>query len=133
VSKLSNKAKSKLIQSIYIAAQGGKCAYCGCKIRRLDGDRPPLSVQRTLLERYATWDHVVPLSKGGKNTICNMVCVCAPCNLDKNDRLPTDSEYRAANWIVWKVVRELMGMSPSMRDREKVRKRQIRLVVGARL
>lgn len=32
-----------------------------------------------------TWDHVVPLSKGGPNTRGNLVVVCRYCNADKGD------------------------------------------------
>jgi len=33
-------------------------------------------------------DHVVPLSKGGSNTIENIVIACEPCNLHKSSKLP---------------------------------------------
>lgn len=32
-------------------------------------------------------DHVVPLSKGGKSTLDNLVVACGPCNQSKGDRL----------------------------------------------
>lgn len=32
-----------------------------------------------------TWDHVIPLSRGGPNTRRNMVVVCSYCNADKSD------------------------------------------------
>ena len=37
------------------------------------------------VNRQLTVDHVVPLSKGGKNRISNMVTLCRPCNFDKAD------------------------------------------------
>jgi 5-methylcytosine-specific restriction endonuclease McrA len=46
---------------------GYHCAYCGCKPERLNPD------------------HVVPLSKGGANTIANILPTCMPCNSDKRD------------------------------------------------
>lgn len=45
---------------------GYRCVNCGV--------RYPLSV-----------DHVIPLSKGGKNRMENMVTMCKPCNADKAD------------------------------------------------
>lgn len=33
----------------------------------------------------ATWDHVIPISKGGPNTRENLVVVCRRCNHDKGD------------------------------------------------
>lgn len=45
------------------------CAYCGNKPDRLDPD------------------HVVPLSRGGANTLTNLLPTCLPCNSDKRDLL----------------------------------------------
>jgi len=47
----------------------GICPYCGEKI-----------VGATHR------DHVVPISRGGSNSIDNIVPCCAPCNYKKNDR-----------------------------------------------
>ena len=55
--------------------QQGKCYYCQCS---LGGYKEP------------TWhaDHVVPLSRGGSNSIDNIVAACINCNLRKHNRLP---------------------------------------------
>lgn len=45
------------------------CAYCGEKPDRLDPD------------------HVVPVSRGGRNSIGNILPSCLPCNSDKRDLL----------------------------------------------
>lgn len=50
------------------------CAYC---------HRPFSS------ELPATIDHVVPLSKGGKHVIENIVLACKPCNSAKFNHMPT--------------------------------------------
>jgi hypothetical protein len=47
------------------------CQYCGCKGR----------------DNELTLDHVIPTSKGGKNTWLNLVTACMPCNQRKGDRL----------------------------------------------
>ena len=44
----------------------GRCAYC-----------PSLA---------ATWDHVIPVSKGGLTTPDNILPSCVPCNSSKRDR-----------------------------------------------
>lgn len=45
------------------------CAYCGAKPDRLDPD------------------HVVPVSRGGPNTLTNLLPACLSCNSDKRDLL----------------------------------------------
>jgi 5-methylcytosine-specific restriction endonuclease McrA len=57
-----------------IEAHHGRCAYCG-RLR-------PLHV-----------DHRVPLERGGKNDIANILPACAPCNLRKHSM--TEEEFRA--------------------------------------
>jgi 5-methylcytosine-specific restriction endonuclease McrA len=44
----------------------GCCAYCG---------KPGTTI-----------DHVVPLSKGGRDEIANVLPACKPCNSSKNNR-----------------------------------------------
>ena len=57
-----------------VAAYGGRCAYCDVK--------GPLHA-----------DHRIPLSRGGSNSIDNIVPACRTCNLRKHDR--TEAEFRA--------------------------------------
>lgn len=53
-----------------IERQKQKCYYCG--------------------KRSSMWhpDHVVPLSRGGSNSIDNIVAACPTCNLKKHNKLP---------------------------------------------
>jgi 5-methylcytosine-specific restriction endonuclease McrA len=51
-------------------ALGKACAYCA---EVVDGQPDP--------------DHVVPLSRGGSNSITNILSCCGPCNSDKRDLL----------------------------------------------
>jgi len=46
-----------------------RCAYCGIHSDRLEAD------------------HIIPLSRGGLNTIANIVPACKSCNARKKDRL----------------------------------------------
>lgn len=48
-----------------------RCAYCG--------------------GHAATIDHVLPRSRGGKNTWRNTVAACGPCNQRKGDRTPAEA------------------------------------------
>lgn len=56
--------------------QGGKCMYCGVKLRLGDGQV----------------DHKMPFSRGGKETPKNMQLLCAPCNTRKGAQ--TDAQFR---------------------------------------
>jgi len=49
----------------------GKCGYCGCKITK----------------RNRTIDHIQPKSKGGNNSMKNLVLACLECNRAKADKL----------------------------------------------
>ena len=53
------------------AEQKWKCAYCRRSISREGA-------------RAATLDHVIPLSRGGKNCRKNLVAACSPCNTAKS-------------------------------------------------
>ncbi len=52
-----------------------RCQYCG---RRL----PPAQL---------TFDHVVPVARGGQKAWDNIVTCCIPCNRRKGDRLPEEA------------------------------------------
>lgn len=54
------------------ARQGSVCAYC----------RQPASPPDP--------EHVLPLSRGGRNDMSNIVAACRPCNADKNDLTLTE-------------------------------------------
>ncbi|MBT3908562.1 MAG: HNH endonuclease, partial [Rhodospirillaceae bacterium] len=38
-----------------------------------------------------TFDHMIPRSRGGRTTWDNVVTACAPCNLRKGHRMPTET------------------------------------------
>jgi 5-methylcytosine-specific restriction endonuclease McrA len=50
----------------------GKCQYCGTRVARPE----------------ATYDHVMPRSKGGQTTWENIVIACLGCNQKKGGRTP---------------------------------------------
>jgi 5-methylcytosine-specific restriction endonuclease McrA len=55
----------------------GRCAYCGIK--------GPLSA-----------DHVIPISRGGRGTIGNILPACRPCNSSKSNSLLVEWRARCA-------------------------------------
>lgn len=60
---------SILTENKQLFVLGDVCAYCGAK--------GPLH-----------WEHIIPVSLGGPDSIDNMVRACAPCNLGKGARDP---------------------------------------------
>jgi hypothetical protein len=64
-------------RGLYIRDRG-HCCYCGTLLT-LD---------------QATNDHIVPTSRGGKNTWFNCVLSCGPCNFKKGDRTPEEAGMR---------------------------------------
>jgi 5-methylcytosine-specific restriction endonuclease McrA len=63
------------------------CAYCGVQ----PGDKQH---GRILARQDFTVDHILPVSRGGKNTWGNTVCACAACNQRKADHLPHEANMR---------------------------------------
>jgi 5-methylcytosine-specific restriction endonuclease McrA len=51
----------------------------------------PEGVWKTCGAPAATWDHVLPQSRGGGNLWLNLVAACGPCNFHKGDRTPDEA------------------------------------------
>lgn len=64
-------------------AQRWKCAYCRCLMTAEDYGNG----------KVATFDHLTPLSRGGKTRRENLVLACITCNQAKGSM--TEVEYRA--------------------------------------
>jgi len=62
---------------------GRRCLYCG---------RTEAEVRRAGLR--LTRDHVVPISRGGRDEWRNVVTACEPCNNSKADRTPEEAGLR---------------------------------------
>lgn len=71
--RLANVISGNIPSKEYLLnKQNGMCAYCKCKGKNV------------------VWhlDHIIPISKGGSNTINNVQILCMSCNLKKNDKDP---------------------------------------------
>lgn len=66
-----------------IETQGWCCHYCAKKMVL-----PVSGMPWELAKNTATFDHVQPLSKGGKNLQTNVVIACRACNNTKADKTP---------------------------------------------
>ena|ERR1700761_3318386 len=53
-------------------------------------DRGCVFCCKRLSYRKATIDHLIPQSKGGENTLDNLVVACVDCNSEKKDKLPLE-------------------------------------------
>lgn len=63
--------------------QSGKCAICGMQLQIDD---------HTSVEDYLTFDHILPVSRGGSNGIKNLQGLCRRCNHEKDCYYKEDTE-----------------------------------------
>lgn len=124
----SNSKRSLLLKGIFLDAQERRCFGCGCQIKNEMAGKPASEAKKKI--RAATWEHVVPLSRGGHNTICNLVLSCSPCNFERGGRMPTEREWQDAHRIIWSVVGLLMGISGASSRRRTLARAALRLVVN---
>jgi len=61
-----------------------RCIYCGIQA----GERRGAQVMR---KDEFTIDHLIPRSRGGKNSWSNTACACGHCNQRKGDRTPHEA------------------------------------------
>jgi 5-methylcytosine-specific restriction endonuclease McrA len=61
----------------FFISQQGKCWLCGLQMRDTGKKTHPL---------FATWDHVLPVSKGGSNKQENLMLAHRECNIRRGDR-----------------------------------------------
>ena len=60
-----------------IRKYSGRCVLCGEQVNLIHDD-----------PRQATRDHIIPLSKGGRDTFDNLQLACSQCNQAKGATLP---------------------------------------------
>ncbi len=67
---MSSRKALKWLRSLAERRQGGLCIYCGRVML-------PTALRRG---RSSTADHVIPLARGGKTELNNIVACCKSCN-----------------------------------------------------
>jgi 5-methylcytosine-specific restriction endonuclease McrA len=70
-------------ERLYLA-QNGRCAYCGCLMDLVQREPPK--------PNEATFDHVIPKSRGGRGLTDNTVLACRECNRAKGNSLMFSKE-----------------------------------------
>lgn len=65
----------KFSKRMVLARDEYLCAYCN----------------KQLSSKTATIDHILPKSRGGKNTFMNCVACCSSCNKRKNNKTPAEA------------------------------------------
>lgn len=81
IPKVNEWKKQQLI------SQGGTCYYCPTKLTL---QKKHVNLNKQL--DYATKEHLIPLTRGGKNNKENLALACPPCNNEKGDM--TEEEFR---------------------------------------
>lgn len=84
-----NAPRRKVAWSRWAVLQRDKytCAYCGL--------RPGGKQRGRILSRYDfTVDHILSISRGGKNTWGNTICACPLCNQRKGNRMPHEANMQ---------------------------------------
>jgi 5-methylcytosine-specific restriction endonuclease McrA len=69
---------------------GYRCGYCGVNAGERRGDWVATKMDFTV-------DHILPRSRGGRNTWSNTICACRGCNQRKGDRTP----HEAGMGLLW--------------------------------
>lgn len=77
---IRESSRAKWTRKQLLRKYQGRCHLCGEQVELSDAASP----------RYATIDHIVPLSKGGRDTLDNLALACAACNQAKGDTVTSD-------------------------------------------
>lgn len=78
-----------------------RCRYCGREVIRPDYSASArVNGHPVVKSNSATIDHVIPVSRGGKRTLANLVTACSACNKDKGDL--TLREFLFGNQRNWR-------------------------------
>lgn len=108
--------------------KGNVCETCGIVCDRLIAGREPssghvhLDLYDSELKIMLTRGHIIPRSKGGKKTLCNLRPLCHVCNHKESDSLSTVCKIPeiVSNNILGKTVRRI-SRNPFQNGQETVK------------
>ena len=93
--KIGSKIKHRIRKKIRFFLNRRDCVFCGAKGKYFaihgNGKRVKFNFLAKKNEQLVvmTIDHIIPLSKGGKNVLENMQPMCYNCNQKKADKMPS--------------------------------------------
>jgi len=90
--KMSGKVRKERLKTL-IRIFGYTCPFCNVDMI------PKSPTVSRLYNDTRTIDHIVPLSKGGKNSLDNLTLCCFKCNGEKADKLPSDEFLKIVETI----------------------------------
>jgi 5-methylcytosine-specific restriction endonuclease McrA len=76
-----------------INKQNGLCFYCGRRVKIYDDNRHK--------DDSISFDHVIPMCKGGSNTPDNLVMSCLGCNRKRNHKEQLKQNIKPNNITNW--------------------------------
>ena len=82
--KQTERDKAVKIKTVY-ERDSGICYICGCKCDFNDW-KPSKNRAWSAEDTYPTIDHVLPIAKGGKDTLDNVRLACWKCNVTKGSK-----------------------------------------------
>lgn len=80
------KGGSRALMDYVRREAAGRCHWCGRMTERI-----PRGFTGPLKPEHGTFDHVIPLSRGGPDRIDNIVLACNACNLERSKRVKPKS------------------------------------------
>ena len=79
----ANAKRRRWVRNLLIEKHRGACHLCGEQVDLRNENGP----------RYATVDHILPLSKGGTDALANLALAHASCNQRKGARVPSQFDH----------------------------------------
>lgn len=93
----------RVLREQWVQHYGFYCAYC-----------------LSYCESDYTVDHIIPRSKGGRNTFLNMVIACLKCNQEKRDCMPDEFKELKLQPLPYGYLNRLKETTGVEHDNEKI-------------